>query len=82
MNSIHDAIRLLEKGDWEAAHRIVQKLSTPAAHWAHGIVHVMEGDMANADYWYGLVERTRPQPFGPAQEVAALAQFVDSEGDG
>jgi len=38
--------------DLEAAHAIVQNLSSPAADWIHAIVHRREGDLGNSDYWY------------------------------
>ena len=66
------ALALLEKGDWQAAHEIVQADEESAlACWAHGIVHLMEGDAANARYWYGRAGR----PFGKdiAAEIAALS---------
>jgi hypothetical protein len=64
----------LERGDWQAAHDIVQKdEDSPLACWAHGIVHIMEGDLPNARYWYGQAKRTFPaKPSAPA-EISALA---------
>jgi Tfp pilus assembly protein PilF len=47
------ALALLEQGDWQAAHKIVQQdEDSPLACWAHGIAHMLEGDTANARYWY------------------------------
>ncbi len=79
MDTLKDAVRLLEQGDWEAAHRIVQNLSSPAAHWAHAIVHMMEGDRDNADYWYRKAERTRPETFIGSQEIARLSWLAEAE---
>ena len=44
MNTLHDAIALLEGGDWKAAHTIVQNADSTNGAWAHGIVHILEGD--------------------------------------
>jgi hypothetical protein len=45
-------------GDWQAAHVIVQEFEDDAtAAWIHGIVHRMEGDLANAHYWYRRCRR-------------------------
>jgi hypothetical protein len=69
------ALELLERNDWQAAHVIVQKdEDSPLACWAHGIVHLMEGDIANARYWYR--EAGRPFPREPvlAEELEALRQ--------
>jgi hypothetical protein len=40
------------RGDWDAAHKIVQDIeSTDAAH-IHAYLHRVEGDLENAAYWY------------------------------
>ena len=52
-NDLRHALALLERGDWRAAHAIVQDdEDSRLSCWAHAIVHVMEGDLANARYWY------------------------------
>jgi hypothetical protein len=40
------------KGDWEAAHKIVQDEDTREAAWVHAYLHRVEGDLSNAGYWY------------------------------
>ena len=40
------------KGDWDAAHRIVQDESSREAAWVHAYLHRVEGDLGNASYWY------------------------------
>ena len=72
MATLHDALRLIEEGDWQAAHTIVQSDSSQMASWAHGIVHLMEGDRANAGYWYRRAERELPEDVEIAREIAAL----------
>ena len=63
----------LERGDWQAAHDIVQKdEDSPLACWAHGIVHIMEGDLPNARYWYGQAKRSFPSEPSAAVEIRAL----------
>jgi hypothetical protein len=55
---LSEAIAFLERGDWKAAHEIVQQDEDSAlACWAHGIVHIMEGDLPNARYWYRRAKR-------------------------
>lgn len=69
------ALDLLEKADWQAAHVIVQKdEDSPLACWAHGIVHLMEGDIANARYWYRQARRPFPQAPSLKEEISALRQ--------
>ena len=74
---LRSAVARLEKGDWRAAHEIVQKDEESALScWAHGIVHVMEGDLANARYWYGEARRPFPQPYSVPAEIAALKDAI------
>ncbi|MCB1489903.1 MAG: hypothetical protein KDJ88_20890 [Bauldia sp.] len=40
------------KGDWAAAHDVLQDDETSDAAWVHAHLHRMEGDMPNARYWY------------------------------
>ena len=40
------------KGDWDAAHKIVQDEDGAKAAWVHAYLHRVEGDAANAGYWY------------------------------
>jgi hypothetical protein len=40
------------KGNWDAAHRIVQDEDTASAAWVHAYLHRVEGDLGNAGYWY------------------------------
>lgn len=67
------AVALLERGDWQAAHRIVQEdEDSPLACWAHGIVHLQEGDVANARYWYRRAKRAFPKSPSVEDEIASL----------
>ena len=74
---LRSAVALLEKGDWQAAHKIVQEDEESALScWAHGIVHVMEGDIPNARYWYRQAKRPYPRAYSVADEIAALKQAL------
>ena len=66
------AVELLENGDWKAAHNIAQKDESELGSWAHGIVHLMEGDLSNAAYWYKRAGREPATPGLIAQEISAL----------
>ena len=41
-----------KSGNWGQAHRIVQNESSRMAAWVHAYLHRVEGDEANAGYWY------------------------------
>ncbi len=72
MTMLHTAIGHLEQGDWEAAHQIVQDDPSELGSWAHGVVHLMEGDLSNARYWYRKARRALPTRFDIAAEIEAL----------
>ncbi len=72
MATLDDAVRLIEDGDWQAAHTIVQKDSSQLASWAHGIVHLMEGDRSNAGYWYRRADRELRDDVEIESEIVAL----------
>jgi hypothetical protein len=55
--SLLRAMDHLDAGEWQKAHTIVQQLESQEAYWLHGIVHVLEGDLENARYWYGRAQR-------------------------
>ncbi len=65
------AVDLLDAGDWQQAHEIVQNEPSALASWLHGIVHTLEGDLDNARYWYGRAKREFPGPEGVKDEIAA-----------
>jgi Tfp pilus assembly protein PilF len=71
------ALAFLRSGDWEAAHKIVQQdEDSPLSCWAHGIVHLIEGDTSNARYWYRQAKRAFPAAPSIADEIAALSARV------
>lgn len=39
------------KGDWDRAHDLTQP-GGAALDWVHAYLHRVEGDLANAGYWY------------------------------
>jgi len=45
------------KGDWKRAHSIAQEIDDASAAWVHAYLHRREGDLANAEYWYGRARR-------------------------
>ena len=70
--AINTAIRHLQRGEWQKAHAIVQNDNTEMGCWAHGIVHMLEGDIGNARYWYRRAGRPFPRERDPSAEIDAL----------
>lgn len=52
------ALWFTKNGDWDAAHDIAQDIATPLGSWIHALLHLIEGDLANARYWF--VEAGQP----------------------
>jgi len=74
-SELERAVALLESGDWRAAHEIVQRdEDSRLSCWAHGIVHLMEGDTSNARYWYRQAKRPFPGEPLAAKEIDALKE--------
>ena len=59
-NELLKALEIDKAGDWDTAHKIVQKYYTSEACWIHAYLHRKEGDIGNADYWYSRATRNRP----------------------
>lgn len=54
------ALTLEKEGNWDLAHRIIQSYYSREACWIHAYLHRVEGDRANAGYWYSQAEKMMP----------------------
>ena len=62
MASYHaQAIAMIRKGEWDAAHRLIQSYSDSLACLIHGYLHRVEGDLWNARYWYRRAGEPMPE---------------------
>jgi len=41
-----------KKGHWEDSHNIAQDIHTKRGSWIHALLHLIEGDVGNAHYWF------------------------------
>ncbi|TDL81549.1 hypothetical protein E2L08_05370 [Palleronia sediminis] len=73
--TVRSAIGRLEAGDWDAAHDLAQGDPSPEAAWLHAHLHRIEGDTANAAYWYRRAGRA-PFPGNIAAEREAISRAV------
>ena len=55
------ALWYAKTGDWDEAHDIVSNIYTDMGSWIHAHLHVIEGDLGNAAYWYNKAGR-KPSP--------------------
>ena len=69
---LHEVMAHLKAGRWTQAHNLVQQDDSAAAAWLHGIVHIQEGDLEDAEYWYDRAGRNFRQRGSLAEEMAAF----------
>jgi hypothetical protein len=55
------------KADWERAHALVMDEGGKDCAWVHAYLHRVEGDLANARYWYGQAGKAPPSGRLPAE---------------
>jgi hypothetical protein len=65
-------------GDWQAAHVIVQEHEeSDLANWIHAVCHRMEGDVANARYWYRRIRREYREDLPAADELREIEKALE-----
>jgi len=69
------ALETEKKGDWDAAHKIVQDMSHPNAYWIHAYLHRKEPDLSNASYWYNRAKKRMPET-GYDTEWKEIYEFI------
>lgn len=62
----------IKNGDWDSAHNIAQEIHTKLGSWLHALLHVIEGDQWNADYWFAKAGKPSRGP----KEVNALWEEI------
>lgn len=78
-DKLKQAIDHLAHGDWQSAHAIAQEEESKTGYWIHGIVHVLEGDLDNARYWYRRAGRKFPESFSIELELADLRSTLKGD---
>jgi hypothetical protein len=76
--SLNVALEHLAHGRWQDAHDIVHGDESPLACWTHAVVHLQEGDVDNARYWFGRAGRRFSA--NAAAELEALSAAVSTAG--
>ena len=77
--ALKPALDALKAGDWDAAHRIVQDDPSAEAAWLHALLHRIEGDEANAGYWYRRAGKPFPSVDTETErrQIAAALGFAE-----
>ena len=65
-----------KKGNWEDAHNVAQDIESAWGSWMHGHLHLIEGDVGNAGYWYNRARKPAGSVAGLEEEWRALAGEV------
>ncbi|MDO7597690.1 MAG: hypothetical protein MUQ51_01970 [Pseudomonadota bacterium] len=78
MTSKHlQALEFISQGNWLEAHELVQHEHDELAFQIHGYLHLEEGDVSNANYWYNRAGKLQTNNT-PEQELARLYQLAKS----
>lgn len=75
-----EAVRRAREGDWHGAHEIVQRHEGDArADWIHAVLHRIEGDLGNAEYWYRRCAKIAARAPSPQTELARIADVLSGK---
>jgi len=73
------AMWLTKKDRWDEAHEVAQDIDTPLGSRIHGLLHVIEGDLGNAGYWYRRAGCPAIQPEEIDQEWERIVEHILDE---
>jgi len=71
------ALSHLRKNEWNEAHAIVMGMRDRLAFHIHGLLHRIEGDLANARYWYGRAAVPIRKSKSAASEIEEIAAALE-----
>lgn len=72
MIPLSQVLALMREGKWNEAHNLVQLDDSSNAAWLHALLHVQEGDLEDAEYWYGRSGRNFRSRGTLSEEMDAL----------
>jgi hypothetical protein len=66
-------------GNWDEAHDLAQDIHSPTGSWIHAMLHLIEGDVGNAGYWF----RKSGKPARSVEDIDGLwTEIADTLTDG
>lgn len=77
---LRQAMTHVRAGRWDEAHELAQQDDSALGAWLHGILHLQEGDLGNAEYWFGRARRDFRGRGTVQQELAAFETAISSDG--
>lgn len=78
MTLLQQVLQHLHAGRWNAAHDLVQRDDSMLAAWLHGILHLQEGDLEDAENWYDRAARSFRGRGSLQQEIALFEQALSA----
>lgn len=70
------------QGNWDQAHELIQDRNDRDAARIHAFLHRKEGDLFNADYWYRMASRKRPEHSLTQEWQELVNYFLEKENTG
>lgn len=78
-HALYKAVEAALAEDWQAAHEIAQDYSDPTANWLHAVLHKIEGDKFNSNYWYAKTNGKKFEDFSDANaELIAIKTSLNN----
>ena len=75
-SKLGEAIDLALDGKWDASHKLVQQFEDEYACWIHAILHRIEGDKWNSEYWYRKAGRNFDKAITSQDELAMIKKHL------
>lgn len=79
LTELRHLLALLRAGQWNAAHDRVQRHEGLHAAWLHGLLHLQEGDLEDAENWYERAGRRFRQRGTLEEELARFEAALGTE---
>ncbi|PPD51883.1 MAG: hypothetical protein CTY12_07295 [Methylotenera sp.] len=72
------AVEAALAGEWDKSHKIAQEYSDVTANWIHAVLHKIEGDVRNSNYWYARTAGKKYEDFSDATaELKAIKSYLN-----
>jgi hypothetical protein len=77
---LRHVLALMKAGRWDEAHDLVQRDASELGARLHGLLHLQEGDLENAEYWFLRANRHFRSRGTLDEELAAFEVALDLRG--
>jgi len=79
-SGFNDILKILwhiKNDNWDIAHNLADGMPGRRAEWLHALLHRIEGDKWNANYWYQRAGRNYPDISIEAEWEEILLKCID-----